>query len=464
MKIGFFWRNFLFYLSLIITILILFSIIPFHNSNHSSFYQIIIPWELTSWVKAILVGILVSFLFSGIHNFIIKKRLSVLYEAVEKLMDFDAKKISFSGMGEFETLARKLNDIGETLKARVDEQENEKNRLKTILEAMLEGVLVTDNRLKVQIINPALEKMFSINSQVDDEKSVMEMIRDERVNQYLREVIDKKDTLKNEIAISHDQERKYVIMNVAPFFKGEELLGTVSIFSDITELRKLENIRKDFMANVSHELKTPLTNILGYAETLSGGALLDEEFCQRFVNKIENNARYLQNLVKDLLNLAAIEYGQWKLNFENINLLSVLRELKTFYQDECDEKEIALEFQVDENLNLHVDPQSLRQVLGNLVDNALKYSKAHGKIIVKSMIENNEIIISVQDGGVGLSEADAARVFERFFRADKSRSEKGTGLGLAIVKHLVQSHQGRVEVDSKLGEGSCFSVIFPCPV
>jgi len=261
-----------------------------------------------------------------------------------------------------------------------------------------------------------------------------------------------------EIALYLGGEESNVVVHSAPLNAG-----AVSVFYDVTNIRRLENVRKDFVANVSHELKTPLTCIRGYAETLRGGALGDEAAARRFVEKIEINAAQLQNLVEDILKLSQIESGRLEIAAMPTPLSPVVASLCDEFAELARTKKIDLRNRVDGEVIAKADPQAFRQILGNLVENALKYTPEGGVVTVAAETRDGFCRLTVTDTGIGSAEADLPRGFERFYRADKARYRKmeGTGLGLAIVKHLVQAHGGDVGVKSEVGKGSEFWFTIP---
>lgn len=227
--------------------------------------------------------------------------------------------------------------------------------------------------------------------------------------------------------------------------------------------RKLEEMRREFVANVSHELKTPLTSILGYAETLRRGAMDDREAAARFLEKIENNAIQLKNLVGDILKLSEIESERLEMRPEPLLLREVAAEIIDRSQQSLEAKEIQCLNRIPSDLQVQADPGAIRQILGNLVDNAVKYNRSGGVITLESEVLGGVCRVTVRDTGIGIPEKDLPRVFERFYRADKAHSRQmgGTGLGLSIVKHLVQAHGGEMRVKSEIGKGSEFSFTVP---
>lgn len=243
--------------------------------------------------------------------------------------------------------------------------------------------------------------------------------------------------------------------------------GAIAVFHDISRLKELERIRQDFVANVSHELRTPLTTIKGYAETLLEGAM-KEEVALQFIQVIKRHTDRLTKIVEDLLTLSKIESKEFQLKMEVLSLRDLIDDVIGFVKEPAEKKKISISRnEIPSFLTLKADRNYLEQVLINLLDNAIKYTPVGGRITI-SAIENNseEIQFLVGDNGIGIPREDLHRIFERFYRVDKGRSQElgGTGLGLSIVKHLIQAHGGRVWAESRLGEGSTFHFTLPSPV
>lgn len=237
------------------------------------------------------------------------------------------------------------------------------------------------------------------------------------------------------------------------------------VFNDVSQMRRLENMRRDFVANVSHEIKTPLTAIKGFVETLQQGKVDKAEENERFLGIIQKHVDRLNSIVEDLLALSRIEQKdeQKEINFEPAKMVDVCQAAIQLCRPKAEEKKIRIDLDCEKDTTAIFDPTLIEQAVVNLLDNALKYSEPQGTVLVKSHQQNSEIIISVQDHGIGIAQKHLSRLFERFYRVDKARSRNlgGTGLGLAIVKHIAQAHGGHVTVESKLGEGSRFSIYLP---
>lgn len=337
----------------------------------------------------------------------------------------------------------------------------ETNQLQTVLNSMTEGILVTNEKQEILLINLALRSILNF---ADDcvGKKVLECVRNHPLYDLITTVLRNGLPKEQEITLFQNGEEKCLRIRCAPLELATQR-GSVSVFNDVTELRQLENVRKEFVANISHELKTPLTNIRGFAETLGNGALKDPQRALPFLKKIENNAIQLQNLVEDILKLSEIESGRLEFKPTPIPLKEFLENLREDFSERLRGKEILWEVKIPPAFELKADQNALEQILRNLVDNAIKYTPEGGKITITAIREPEVAKISIADTGIGISPQDLSRVFERFYRVDKSRSRAmgGTGLGLAIVKHLVQAHGGEVTVESQPEVGSKFFFTLP---
>ena len=269
--------------------------------------------------------------------------------------------------------------------------------------------------------------------------------------------------LKKEIVILEPEERTFQVY-AAPVLRGSELDGAVLVFHEITELRRLENVRRDFVANVSHEIRTPLTSIKGYAETLLDGAIKDKKNAEDFLGIISSDSNRLVQLVDDLLDLTRIESGKLNLKMSPYSLEAIVDRVFVGLKEQSQKSRITLRKEVPPGLpDVNVDEASIAQVLLNLISNGIKYNRDGGSVVVSALKDGDFVRVNVSDTGIGIPEQDISRIFERFYRVDKARSREmgGTGLGLAIAKHIVQSHNGDVFVESELEKGSTFSFTLP---
>ena len=359
-----------------------------------------------------------------------------------------------SGIPDIDGLVQALRQMHQQLGDRFDELRQEQAETAALVESMVEGVIAADERGRITTANPAARSLLGYDP-ADPVPGLPELFRVKAAREVVDAVLQGHTVEDRELEIDD----RAVLMNARPLPSG----GAVLVMHDLTELRRLEAVRRDFVANVSHELKTPLTSISGYAETILSDPP-DAETSRRFLMTILDNARRMQRLVDDLLDLARIESGRWQPEPEPVDVAAVAHETWTELGDQPMAK--SVEFTVETGPGAEtmvVDRDALHQVLTNLMDNSLRYSTAGGRIICRSRTEAGGVAISVTDTGSGIGHEHLPRIFERFYRADPSRSreEGGTGLGLAIVKHLVDAHGGAVHADSERGRGTTVTCWFP---
>lgn len=370
-------------------------------------------------------------------------------------------KVPVHGNDEISSLAKSFNELSKILGGLVQELSEEKNLLRATLDSMVEGLIVLDPSGKIVIANPAFKNMFHFNHDPEGYAPI-ELFRHAELQGIVESLVSGKECKSCEIEIQREG-LKYIMVQGAPIASERGIEGSVLVFYDITSLRHLEKVRKDFVANVSHELKTPLTAIKGYAETLLSGALKDEENAVKFLKIIDQHSDRLNSIVLDLLDLSKIESEQYRLQLEQLNLEPFLDEVQATFEKSLQAKRINLKILNEVTTPVFCDAGALRQVLNNLLDNAIKYSQEGSKIEVKVGAGKSGLQVSVRDQGAGIPAEHLPRIFERFYRVDTSRSRQqgGTGLGLSIVKHLVQLHGGEIWAESKLGEGSVFHFTLP---
>jgi two-component system phosphate regulon sensor histidine kinase PhoR len=362
---------------------------------------------------------------------------------------------------ELEELAGAFNRMSADLARQQAQILAEKEQLLGVLEGMVEGVLVTDRSGKVVQANRALQQMFGL-ARPPLGKTSLEALRNPTLEQVLARSLGQGERAGGVVRLSHPVERQLEVQ-VAPLGRDGGVHGAVAVFHDVTRLTKLEAVRRDFVANVSHEIRTPVTAIRGYAETLRGAAESADERA-RFTDIIIRHADRLTNLVDDLLALSSLESAGYVLRLEEIQASELLSTVEEAFRPRAVEKGLALEVGATApDLSLKGDRGLLEQVLGNLVDNAIKFTEPGGRVRLGAAAAEGSALLTVADTGSGIPATNLERVFERFFRVDRARSRKlgGTGLGLAIVKHIVLLHGGEVRVRSRVGEGSEFTVVLP---
>jgi len=361
-----------------------------------------------------------------------------------------------------QSLVSKLQTLSSRLEEDSQSSIEEKNRLFAILESMTEGVLVVDTQQKILLVNSALARAFGFQKKQALGKPYWEIFRDTGINEMIRTGLSGKKADKKEHAAL--LMGSFFEIQVSPVFTGDDFLGVVAVFRDITLMKEFERLRAEFVANVSHELKTPLTSILGFVETLKEGAVEDPEHRLKFLQIIETQSKQLHVLIEDLLLLSRVESAKDPLKLESFELSGFLNKMKEVFTPLLKEKKLRWETELSpKDLRVLAEPASLERALSNLIDNAVKYNRPDGRVFVRSFHDTGQTKIEVSDTGVGIAPADLERIFERFYRADKSRSRElgGSGLGLSIAKHIAERHGGRIEVKSVLQEGSTFTIVLP---
>jgi two-component system phosphate regulon sensor histidine kinase PhoR len=381
--------------------------------------------------------------------------------------------IRTSARDEVGLLADTLNHMTDELKTKIEELSEDRSQLLAMLTSMVEGVMVLDYRGRVLQVNPALERMFGMTRAEARGRLFSEVFGHPGLNSLVSTVLATRAGQEDEIILAPSGRCLHIEASVAGGEQDNEACA-VLVFHDITELRRLEKIRKDFVANVSHELRTPLTSIKGYVEALLDGGKDDPDTSERFLDIILKQSDRLNLILEDLLQLSKIESGQVQFKREPLHIGTVVERTIAMIKPLADKKQHQLIAQVSSDLPLVTgDQERLVQVLANLVDNAIKYTPEGGQITVAARripaaksgtaAAQDGIELSVADTGIGIPEQDRPRVFERFYRVDKARSRElgGTGLGLAIVKHIVEGHGGQVWVERNLPTGSRFVVRLP---
>jgi two-component system phosphate regulon sensor histidine kinase PhoR len=361
-------------------------------------------------------------------------------------------------------LARRLRQIRERAEAQWQEVRHQGELREAILSSMSEGVLAVDATGRCLALNEAGARLLGTTVSQVLHRDIAQVIRNSALVRFVEECI--RDPEPREAEIEHHAAQERVLQVRGARLHGVDGtgLGAVVVLNDITRLRGLERVRKDFVANVSHELRTPITAIKGFVETLLEGGLDDPEETRHFLTIVHRHAERLQNLVEDLLSLARLEEApEQGLEFGPIDLTQVVREAVECCAAAAGSKDIRIQVQMPESAECEGNAPLLEQAVVNLLDNAIKYSEMGGVVRVFVKEAGEGYSIEVQDFGCGIGAEHLPRIFERFYRVDAARSKKmgGTGLGLAIVKHIVQLHQGSVEVESRLGRGSTFTLRVP---
>jgi len=340
--------------------------------------------------------------------------------------------------------------------------------LEAVLGSLREGILVIDQQTEVVLYNQAAIDIFNLSPVMTGPLRLIDITRNKAIHDGFRQVLEEGRPFDAELEIFGIQERTFSF-RATPLImpSAHEVVGAIGVFFDVTQLVRLERVRREFFANLSHELRTPLTSILAYVETLLNGAIYDNENNIQFLQIINKHATRMQNLVRDIADLSAIEAGEFKLEPVTIELKAFVDNLAVLVLPEATTRQVTFRNEVPAGVQVYADPQALEQILMNLIINAVKFNRPGGEVVVTANFESDvRTVIAVRDTGIGIEAKHLGRIFERLYRVDKSRSQEvgGTGLGLAIVKHMVLNHGGDISVDSTPGVGSEFRVRLPRPV
>jgi two-component system phosphate regulon sensor histidine kinase PhoR len=453
--------------------------VTFHNNSVKKFLRLSIPLlDVETAVNAARLKIIFASLAVSFIVFVFglweTRRITKYVEEINAFSkevaagDFN-KRLLLKERDELGELGENINDMARRLGKRLRQSEEEKTRMEAILRNMSDGLVLADVKGKIIMGNAALNNLFGVDHSNIEGKTLMEALRKAELMDLIERIAESREKISREIEVTHPREL-YLMTTAAPFVLQGEISGIVLTFHDITRLRKLEEVRKDFVANVSHEIKTPITAIRGFAETLLEGALDDKENAVKFLESIKNNSERLNSLVDDLLTLSRIELGDIKIEKRAVDIDKIIDTVFTTLKDKADKKKLFLKKMLPARpLELEADRDRLIQILLNLADNGIKFTETGGVTIKVQKGEKGEsspishpssfggvVEISVEDTGIGIPKKHLPRLGERFYRVDRARSRElgGTGLGLAIVKHIVKVHGWEMKIESTEGKGT----------
>jgi two-component system phosphate regulon sensor histidine kinase PhoR len=403
---------------------------------------------------AALLALLVGGLLALVAGRSIARPLTQITTAARAIAAGSPPRFPRSGVPDIDALVQALRQMHRQLADRFEELRREQAETAALVESMVEGVVAADERGRIVTANPAARRFLGYDP-LDPLPDLAELFRAKAAREVVDAALAGTPVLDREVEL----DGRSVLLNARPLPAG----GAVLVMHDLTELRRLEAVRRDFVANVSHELKTPLTSISGYAETLLSDPP-DPEMARTFLGTILGNARRMQALVDDLLDLSRIESGRWQPSRTAIDVAAAARESWTEVCGRPESRQVAFAVEVELGAeSLCADHDALRHVLTNLLENSVRHTPAGGRVVCLARREGAGIALAVRDNGAGITREHLPRIFERFYRADaaRSREEGGTGLGLAIVKHLVEAHGGRVSAESERGKGTTVTCWFP---
>ena len=417
-------------------------------------------------IYVVLVGLLVAFLFSLLLSYGFARRvtkpLRQMMQIGKRMSRGDfAQRIRVGTKDEIGELGDILNRLSVELSQTIAQITEDKSQLDSILSSMMEGVLAVDAEGRVRLANHALKNMFELDADLSGHTHY-EVIRNHSLNEFIREVLSSRQEKGREISFAHPSERDIFIQSALVKPHRDAGIFAVFVFHDISQLKKLERVRKDFVANVSHELRTPLTSIKGFVEALQDGAVADAEQSARFLTIISRHVERMNKIISDLLQLSQIESRESEFKVEPFSAKELVQEVADSVRHTADKRSQSLVVNLpSHDLKALGDRYRIGQALTNLVDNAIKYTPDGGRITIEVLDRENSVEFGVSDSGVGIPPTELARIFERFYTIDKGRSREmgGTGLGLSIVKRVVEAHGGEVTVESEPGKGSKFSFV-----
>jgi two-component system, OmpR family, phosphate regulon sensor histidine kinase PhoR len=386
--------------------------------------------------------------------------LSALLRAVERLAMISLPGWRWTGTDDVEALAQELNAMAPRLRDRLDELTEDRDRAGQILDALDDGILLLDGAGRLLVANPTARAWFGLPDDLRPGLPLRRVVSVTQIADLAEEATTRRAPVIGTVTVVLPEHRT-LTLRAFPLADRGPTGRTVVTLSDITQRRRLEVLRRDFVANASHELKTPVAALRALAETLESALPEDPEAARGFVVRIGREAERLDALVRDLLDLSRVERGA--LAAEPVDMVGLVKEVAESHADRAEERRIRLRTVLLPGTSVRGDRAQLGLMLSNLVDNALRYTGARGLVRIRLDSMDDKVLLQVSDTGEGIPPSELPRVFERFYRVDKARARQtgGTGLGLAIVRHVAESHGGTVTVESKVGKGSTFTVTLP---
>jgi two-component system phosphate regulon sensor histidine kinase PhoR len=455
-----FWRLFLTYLLLVVIAVGLIGVVIYERAEH-------VFYDLARDVALTVVGVVAASIgaaYALARRF--ARPLHELTDGARRLADGDfGHKISVTGGSEHAALAETFNAMSGRLAEMFNVVEHDKEQLRAILSGMVEGVIAFDDNRRLLFANDRAGELLGFDAAAAVGLRLGEFACQHGFREIVETGLARTEPYREELEWKGPPSR--ILAVYISRFPGHGAPGAVVVVNDTTDLRQVERMRQDFVANVSHELKTPLAVIKSSVEALADGAVAEPDACTMFLTQVSKEADRLEDLIQDLLSLARIESGNLGLEPQAVVLGKAITDCVERHQARAEVKTLTIverpPLDAPTDVATWADPDALRQVMDNLVDNAIKYTPNGGRITVRWGATSDMATFEVADTGVGIPEADLPRIFERFYRVDKARSRAvgGTGLGLSIVKHLVQAMKGNVKVTSKVGKGTTFRVLLP---
>lgn len=417
----------------------------------------------------LFAGLLVLFLIAALISYRLALSLTRPLEQITKVakriknMDYRAR-VKVTKQDEIGELGNAINAMADSLQVQMTRIQQNENQLESVLENMINGIVMIDRNGKIVLMNRRAEEVLGFSARELVGRHFAEAKQQYELSQMIQEGLKSRAHLREEITFYFPEER-LLELNLVPIHpEGNEFSGVLLVLQDVSAIRRLERMRSEFVANVSHELKTPITAVKGFAETLLGGAVNDEETARSFLQIIYDESDRLNRLIGDILELSKIESRRVPLVFSPVEVDTFAEKSIKLLESEAARKRIELSMNIEPGLYVEADEDRLRQIIMNLLSNGINYTPEGGRVSLKiEGLGDDYIRIQITDSGIGIPKKDLPRIFERFYRVDKarSRSSGGTGLGLSIVKHLVELHKGTISVTSAVGVGSTFTIELP---
>ncbi|TCN00961.1 two-component system phosphate regulon sensor histidine kinase PhoR [Paenibacillus sp. BK033] len=417
----------------------------------------------------LIIGLLILFIVAAFISYRIALSLTRPLEQITKVaqrikqMDYKAR-VKVRKQDEVGELGHAINAMAESLEVQMTRIRQNESQLESVLDNMINGVMMIDKAGKILLMSRRAGELLGISSGELVGRNYAEAKQQYELSQLIQEALESREHIREEITFYFPEER-LLELNLVPILQeNQEFGGVLLVLADVTAIRRLERMRSEFVANVSHELKTPIAAVKGFAETLLGGAVNDEETARSFLQIIYDESDRLNRLIGDILALSKIESKRVPLYFSPVEMDSFMTKTVTMMESEAAKKSIKLQLEMEHGLYVEADEDRLRQIMMNVIANGINYTPEGGKVSVNiASVDEDHIRIQISDTGIGIPKKDLPRIFERFYRVDKarSRSSGGTGLGLSIVKHLIELHKGTITVTSAVGVGSTFVIELP---
>ncbi|WP_026701413.1 two-component system histidine kinase PnpS [Salibacterium aidingense] len=453
---------------------LLFYAYPFEQAGEEGYLRLAMPVERMGAVnQQIWVFIAISFTLAFIIIMTLSYRIAnqltrpigQVTNVANELAKGNFKARTYvESRDEVGQLTRSINILAYNLDQITSRYQTQQERLEALIDNMGSGLIFINDRGDITLINQYCKDIFDTDTDQWLHLIYHEVIQDSDLIKLIQQIFLTESKIRKQVQLNSRLEVHHYDVYGAPIVgEKERLRGIVLVLHDITELKKLEQVRKDFVANVSHELKTPVTSLKGFTETLLDGAMEDEKARKQFLDIIWKEGDRLQDLISDLLELSRIEQEFFQLNWQTVDVTRAFHEVLELLTPSMEEKELTLTSRQEENIYMDGDTARVKQIMINLMNNAIAYTPENGSIHAEVKKQGHYVVLIVADSGIGISKEEWPRIFERFYRVDKDRSRNsgGTGLGLAIVKHLVEAHQGSIDVESEKNAGTTFTVYFP---